>query len=109
MTSLNNLVIADSFFKRLAGLMFKKDFESVMLFKNLTDSSIHTMFMRFEIDVYFINENNVIYDKKTLKPWKFYRPDLKAKYILEAKSGKLDLEIGDEMDFKFYQEPHLDE
>ena len=29
----------------------------MMVFTNLTDSSIHTMFMRFEIDVYFIDEN----------------------------------------------------
>ena len=101
MTSLNNIILADSFFKRFKGLMLKKDFKSVLVFKNLTDSSVHTMFMRFEIDVYFINEYNVIYDKKTLKPWKFYRPPMKAKYILETESGMLDLKIGDGIDIKF--------
>ena len=48
-------IYADTFSKRLIGLMGKRDFEDVMVFTNLKDSSIHTMFMRFEIDVYFID------------------------------------------------------
>ena len=78
--------------------MCKKDFEDGLLFTNLTDSSIHTMFMRFEIDVYFLDENKKIYDKVTLKPWKFYKPKKQARYILETKKNKLKLEIGDSLD-----------
>ena len=70
-----------------------------MLFTNLTDSSIHTMFMRFAIDVYFIDENKIIYDKATLKPWRFYKPEKQAEYILETRKNKLKLEIGDRLDF----------
>jgi hypothetical protein len=79
--------------------MGKQDFKDGLLFKNLTDSSIHTMFMRFEIDVYFIDKNKIIYDKVSLKPWKFYRPEKQAKYILETKKDKLKLKIGDRLDF----------
>ena len=93
------IVYADSFFKRFKGLMGKKDFSQIMVFSKLTDSSIHTMFMRFEIDVYFADENKVVFDKATLKPWKFYRPKKQAKYIIETEKGKLNIKIGDRLDF----------
>lgn len=93
------IIYADTFFRRLVGLMGKRDFNNILVFKNLTDSSIHTMFMRFEIDVYFIDENKIVFDKTTLKPWRFYRPKKRAKYIIETKKGKLNSEIGDILDF----------
>ena len=92
------MIYADTFFRRLVGLMGKRDFNKILVFKNLTDSSIHTMFMRFEIDVYFIDENRVVFDKATLKPWRFYRPKKQAKYIIETKKNKLKIEIGDRLD-----------
>ncbi|WP_458404939.1 DUF192 domain-containing protein [Methanobrevibacter sp.] len=93
------IINADTFFKRFKGLMGKKEFNEGLLFTNLKDSSIHTLFMRFEIDVYFIDKNKIIYDKVTLKPWKFYNPKKQAEYILETKKDKLKLKIGDCLDF----------
>ena len=93
------IIYADTFFKRFKGLMAKKDFDDCLIFTKLKDSSIHTLFMRFEIDVYFIDENKVIFDKTTLKPWRFYRPKKQANFILETKKNKLDLKIGDVLDF----------
>ena len=82
---------ADSYLKRLRGLMFKKDIDYGLLFILKYGSSIHTCFMRFTIDAYFLDENKVIIDKTTLKPWKFYKASNKAKYILETKENFLDL------------------
>ena len=93
------IVNANTFFKRFKGLMGKKDIDFVMLFTDLTDSSIHTLFMRFDIDVYFLDKNKIIYEKTTLKPWKFYKPKNKAKYILETKKDELKLKIGDCLEF----------
>lgn len=93
------IIYADTFFKRFIGLMGKKDFKDCLIFTNLKDSSIHTMFMRFEIDVYFMDENKIIFEKTSLNPWKFYRPKKQAKYILETEKNKLKLEIGDKLDF----------
>ena len=90
---------ADTFFKRLIGLMGKKDIDFAMLFTNIKDSSIHTHFMRFDIDVYFLDKNNNVIDKTTLTPWKFYKPSKKAKYILETKKDKLKIKIGDCLEF----------
>lgn len=91
---------ADSYFKRLLGLMFKKDIDYGLLFILKYGSSIHTCFMRFTIDAYFLDENKVIIDKTTLKPWKFYRPSKKAKYILETKENFLNLKKGEKIEFK---------
>lgn len=93
------IINADNFFKRFKGLMGVKNIDFAMLFCNLSDSSIHTMFMRFDIDAYFLDENNVVFEKVSLKPWKFYRPKKQAKYILETKKDELKINIGDELDF----------
>lgn len=93
------IIYADTFFKRFNGLMGKKNFDHVLVFTNLADSGIHTMFMRFEIDVYFADENKVVFDKATLRPWKFYRPKKRAEYIIETEKNKLNIKIGDRLDF----------
>ena len=93
------IIYANTFFKRLIGLIGKKGFEDVLVFTNLTDSSIHTMFMRFEIDVYFIDKNKMVFEKISLKPWKFHRPKKQAKYIVETKKGLLKIQLNDEIEF----------
>lgn len=94
-----NIIISDNYFKRLKGLMFKKDFRGGMLFKNLKyGSDIHTHFMRFPIDVYFIDENDLVYEITSLEPWKSYKPTKKAKYILEyKKSSKKRFKVNDKI------------
>ena len=93
------ITYADTFYKRFKGLMLKKDIDFALLFTNLKDTSIHTSFMRFEIDVYFLDENKVIFEKATLKPWKFYKPKKPAIYILETTKDELKLKIGEKLDF----------
>ena len=93
------IVFADTFLKHLKGLMFKKDIDYGLLFTNHIDSSIHTHFMRFDIDIYFLDENKVVFEKATLKPWSFYKPKKQAKYILETKKDMLKLKVGEKLDF----------
>ena len=93
------IIRADNFLKHFKGLMGKKDIDFAMLFSNLKDSSIHTSFMRFEIDVYFLDENGTVYEKTSLKQWKFYRPKKQAKYILETKKDELKITVGDKLEF----------
>lgn len=90
---------ADNFFKRFKGLMLKRNIDFVLLFTDLISSNIHTYFMMSEIDVYFLDRNKIIFEKTSLKPWKFYKPEKKAKYILETKKDCLKLKIGDKLEF----------
>ena len=91
--------IADNYFKRLIGLMFKRDIDYGLLIILKYGSSIHTCFMLFTIDVYFLDENKIIFDKVRLKPWKYYKASKKAKYVLEVKENSINLNIGDRLDF----------
>lgn len=99
------LKFANSYFKRLKGLMFKKNIDYGLVFitntKNRFNLGIHTSFMKFNIDVYFLDENLKIYDIKTLKPWSNYTPIKKSAYIIEFEENKMKnkLEKGDEIKF----------
>lgn len=94
-----DIIYANTFFKRFKGLMGKTDIDYALVFTNLKDSSIHTHFMRFEIDVYFLDENKTVFEKVTLKPWKFYKPKKKAAFIVETKKDALKIKIGDCLEF----------
>ena len=100
---IENYIIANTFLKRFKGLMLKKDFEKKLIIEipknsNKFQSGIHTFFMRFPIEVIFIDENMKIFEKIVLKPWKFYFPKKGAKYIIESKN-KTDLKINNIIEF----------
>lgn len=96
---IKNYIIANTFFKRFKGLMLKKDFKKKLIIENphefnRFESGIHSLFMRFPIEVIFIDKNMKVFEKTRLKPWKFYFPKKGAKYIIESKTN-LNLEIND--------------
>ena len=90
--------IAESFLSRLLGLMFKKNIsvEEGMIF--YYTSSIHTCFMRFPIEVVFLNrdmEAIKVYHK--LKPFRL-AGTLKCYCIIEMLSCKIHekaVDVGD--------------
>ena len=100
--------IANTFFSRLMGLMFKKNAKVPLLFEipekvNWKErSSIHSFFMRFEIILVFIDESNVVYEIANLRPWNCYIPKKPAKYIVEFDKREFNdcLKIGDEIEIK---------
>ncbi len=96
-----NVEVAKSFKSRLLGLMFRREFNGCLLIHSKFSCSIHTCFMFFPIDAVFLDEKLVVRDVVTLKPWKFYSPKGKCKYIIEAKEGKLkkNVDVGDEIEF----------
>ncbi len=59
------IILADTFYKRLTGLIGKKDIDYGMLFPKC--NSIHTFLMKENIDVIGLDENNeVIYKYENL-------------------------------------------
>ncbi len=60
-----NIIVADTFYKRLTGLIGKKNIDFGMLFPKC--NSIHTYFMKENIDIVGLDENNeVIYKYENL-------------------------------------------
>lgn len=85
------IIIADNFHKRLMGLMGKKNINFGMLF--LKCNSIHTYFMKENIDIVGLDENNeVIYKYENLPKNRIIKInyDIKKTSILElpANSSK---------------------
>jgi hypothetical protein len=55
-----NAALADKFWPRLRGLLGKKDLRSGEALVLRPCNSIHTFFMRFNIDVIFVNRKNIV-------------------------------------------------
>lgn len=106
-TKIGKVEVADSFFSRFMGLMFRKNVDNGMLLKlpqsrSRHGSAIHMFFMRFPLDIVFADSDRKIVDMVTIGPWKTYTPIAPANYVIELKTGsikKFDLEIGDNLDF----------
>ena len=84
-----DIEIADDFFSRLMGLMFRENaklplrFEIPQKINSRKRSSIHSFFMRFDIVLVFIDESNSVYEIAKLSPWNYHVPKKSAKYIVE--------------------------
>lgn len=92
MTSQNlvNIKIAKSLFSRSVGVIGWKDFgdKNGLLLTNT--SSIHTFFVRFPLEVVFLNkEMEIIKIVENLRPFSFSPIVWKAKHVLEMPTGSI--------------------
>ena len=91
-----SIIKATSFKKRLIGLMGKKNIDIGMFFPKC--NSIHTFFMKENIDVIGLDENNeVIYKEENISPNKIVKINNKRKNtsILELpKNDSVKIKIG---------------
>lgn len=86
----NNLKMNNTYFSRLIGLMFKKNLPagSGIILKPCTQ--IHTCFMKFNIDVIFLDDNlKVLHVIENMRPWRISPLFLKARYTVELSAGTL--------------------
>jgi uncharacterized membrane protein (UPF0127 family) len=92
------IVIADSFFKRFKGLMFRKEPLKNEGLWIIPCNAVHMFFMNFQIDVIFLNEQNqVVKAYQSLKPWRITKPIKTAFSTLELPAGsiqKLGIKVG---------------
>lgn len=78
-----NIKVADGFFQRLLGLMFKKNINYALLFNKC--KSVHTFFMFMNIDILALDNNdNIIKTYKNVKPGRIIIGPKGTKKILEV-------------------------
>lgn len=79
--------VANTFTKRLLGYMFQKEpYYSAIIIAPC--SSIHTFFMKFNLDVLFIDKNLRIIKKiNSLKPGKIVMPVKDSLFAIESRAG----------------------
>lgn len=85
-----NAMTADSFFKRLRGLMFTKQLLPQSALFIYPCSAIHTFFMNYNIDVLYLDINNIIVAlDENMKPGKIGKYVKDAVAVVELPSGKI--------------------
>lgn len=84
-----NVHIAKTFMRRFFGLMRRKTMGcGAMIFYKC--NSIHTFFMRFPIDVLYLDKNlNVVSYVCKLKPWKISASSLGARTVIELPANTI--------------------
>ena len=99
----------DSFLCRLRGLMFRKRLEpddGLLLVQGKRDSridtSIHMLFVPFDLTVVWINTDMTVVDKIIAKAWRpAYAPAKPACFILEIHPGRWDdYQVGDKVEIQ---------
>ena len=92
------ILIADSFTTRFAGLMFKKNLPPVTGLLLAPCNSVHMCFMCFAIDVVYLDKDySIIKVVKNLRPWIGLSMCNKAWAVLEMTAGEAErcgLEVG---------------
>lgn len=82
--------VADTFGKRLKGWMGKKKPQSSEGLLLIPCKSIHTLFMKFPIDVLFIDPSGkVIHLIEQMKPWRFSPVIQQSAAVLELVGGSV--------------------
>jgi len=97
-----NAALADSFLERLKGLLGRKHLSknSALIIKPC--SMVHTMFMRFDIDVIFLDEENYVIKKVSdIKPNRLFIGTIGALQTVELPAGtikKAKIHVGDKIE-----------
>ena len=93
-----NVLRADSFFTRFAGLMLRKKLPAATGLFLAPCNSVHMCFMRFAIDVVYLDKKyNIVKVVKNLPPWLGLSMCSKAWAVLEMTAGEAErcgLEVG---------------
>lgn len=93
-----NLQVADTFFKRLKGLMFTKELPLQNALQINPCNEIHTFFMKYSIDVLYLDvNNNILSIDENLQPGKIGKRVKRAVTVIELPKGKIkekDIKVG---------------
>lgn len=109
-TSKNKIVAKDyvkcyDWASKVFGLMFRKNITPlIFIFDKEKIVSLHSFFVKFPIDLVFLNELfEVVELKQNLMPYRFYTPKNKALFVLELPEHSIvnsSIEVGDIVSFK---------
>ena len=96
------LEIADSRKTRRKGLVGRDGVDGALLLPSAR-LGVHSLGMRFELDVAFCDRDMVVRRVVCLKRYRMTRPSFRAPCIVEAEAGAFDrwqLRVGDELEIK---------
>ncbi len=98
---LASLEVADSFVSRLKGLLGRDGIDGAFLIRPAM--SVHTLGMRFAIDVAFCTKDLTVIDITTMRPNRMSVIRPAARCVIEAEAGAFErwgLRTGDELEVR---------
>lgn len=93
--------VAEGFTQRSKGLLGRTSFEGAMVLPRTR--SVHTMGMKFPIDVAFCDKDMVVVGVTTLPPWRMSIPRRGGRSVIEAEAGAFErwgLRRGDQLELR---------
>ena len=96
---LANAEVASTYNERLRGLLGRSGYEGAFVLPHTR--SVHSMGMRFAIDVAFLDRQLCVVDCMCLAPWRMTLPRWRARMVLEAEAGAFErwgLRVGDKLE-----------
>jgi uncharacterized membrane protein (UPF0127 family) len=98
----------DTFLTKLLGLMFQKEikpYSGVLLVEtqdNVISTTIHMLFMNFDICTVWIDRSGTVVDVQIAKRWRLiYKPQKPACLVLETHTQHLDaIKVGDKINYE---------
>ena len=98
---LASVEVAETFGSRLRGLLGREGVEGALLLRPAR--SVHSLGMRFPVDVAFCDRDLVVVRTVFLRPRRVTRPCLRAQCVIEAEAGAFErwnLRPGDKLEVK---------
>lgn len=98
--ALGGAILCRSGWSKFRGLMFSRKHTLVFVFEKDRLVQLHMLFVFFPIDVLYLDNNQrVIEVKNDLRPFTFYSPKNKARYVVEIPE-RTGIKVGDVVSFK---------
>ena len=96
-----SLEIAENAATRRKGLLKRDGIEGAMLLTKA--ASVHTIGMRFDIDVGFLDRDLVLVDTVCMRRNRLGRPRMRARSVIEAEAGAFErwgLDVGQQLEVR---------
>jgi len=87
--------------ERTRGLLGRDGFTGALIFRKCRQ--VHTIGMRFTIDVAFCDADGVVLRASTLRPWRLSPLVWRSRFVIEAEGGAFErwgLRVGDRVEVK---------
>ena len=82
-----SLEVATGARRRARGLLTRDRVEGALWLPRTR--AVHTLGMRFDIDVAYCDAEGKVLEIVTMRPWRLGRPRLRARSVVEAEAGSL--------------------
>jgi hypothetical protein len=93
--------VAASYGERAKGLLGRKGYDGAFVLPRT--KSVHSLGMRFPIDVAFVDRQLCVLAVVRLAPWRMTRPRPRCKMVIEAQAGAFErwgLHVGDRLELR---------